>query len=289
MSTPSRKMSASLIPTVILSLALSIIPTFILPEPATGLEEIDLEETDLEEILDRVHLANEASQDSLTDYVCQSTFVMLEPQKDGTAKTVLIQDKTIYSRPPDQEREIFHSVTKKGQVLSPEELAEYQEKADREARQQGQDEDEEDRESSDKNEGHLAFSASAPWDPEERDHYRFELLPPDTVRAIPAYVVKITPQEKEENLVDGTAWFHRDRFEVLRLEFQPAKNPRFVKKARVILDFGEVHPGYWLPVEMKMDVTGGFLFIKKSFQMHQTWRDYQVNTGLPDSLFLNIE
>ena len=38
-----------------------------------------------------------------------------------------------------------------------------------------------------------------------------------------------------------------------------------------------------------MDVTGGFLFIKKSFQMHQTWRDYRVNTGLPDSLFLEIE
>jgi hypothetical protein len=84
----------------------------------------------------------------------------------------------------------------------------------------------------------------------------------------------------------GTAWFHGDRFEVLRLQFQPAKNPRFVKKARVTLDFGQVQPGYWLPVEMKMDVSGGFLFIKKSFQMHQTWREYRINSGLPDSLFL---
>ncbi len=254
------------------------------PGPADGLES-----PALDEILARAHGANEASEDSIADYACQSTFVMLEPQKDGTAKTVLIQDKTVYFRPPDREREVFRSVTKDGQVLSPEKLAEYQEKADQEFRQQSRDEDAPDTDSSGQGEGTLSFGAASPWAPEQRQHYRFELLPADTVRGIPAYAVKITPREKKEDLVDGIAWFHGDRFEVLRLEFQPAKNPRFVKKAHVILDFGEVQPGHWLPVEMKMDVSGGFLFIKKSFQMHQTWRDYQINVGLPDSLFLPLD
>jgi|GEM_PF-1583088 len=267
--------------TTILILAVFSALTLALPEPAGCLEELGLEE-----ILDRVHLANEAAQDSLADYVCQSTFIMREPQKDGTAKTALVQDKTVYFRSPDEEREIFRSVTKKDKVLSPKELADYQEKADEEARKQSRNEDASEDDSSEKNEGTLAFSASAPWDPEERIHYTFELLEPDTIRGMPAYAVRVIPLEEEENLVDGTAWFHRDRFEVLRLEFRPAKNPRFVKKAHVILDFGEVQPGYWLPVEMKMDVSGGFLFIKKSFHMHQTWREYQINTGLPDSLFL---
>jgi outer membrane lipoprotein-sorting protein len=265
-------------------LALPVFLILSLPGAAGCREEIGLEE-----ILDRVHMANEASQDSLSNYACQSTFIMLEPQKDGAAKTVLVQDKTVFFRSPDQKREIFRSITKKGQVLSPEELAEYQQKADQEALRMIAGEDAAKGESSEKNEATLAFTASAPWDPEEREHYTFELLPPDTIRGIPAYTVKVVPREKDEDLVDGTVWFHQDRFEVLRLEFQPAKNPRFVKKARVILDFAEVQPGYWLPVEMKMDVSGGFLFIKKSFLMHQTWRDYQVNTGLPDSLFLAIE
>ena len=247
------------------------------PGPAGGLEEIGLEE-----LLDRVHLANEAAQDSLTDYVCQSTFIMREPGKGGTAKTVLIQDKTVYFRSPDQEREVFLSVTKKGEVLSPDALAEYQEKADEEVRRSAGDEDA-------SGEGSMSFSASAPWDPEERDRYTFELLSPDTVRGMPAYAVRVIPRQEEKDLVDGTAWFHGDLLEVLRLEFRPAKNPRFVKKARVTLDFGEVQPGYWLPVEMKMDVTGGILFIKKSFHIHQTWRDYRINPGLPDSLFLPIE
>jgi hypothetical protein len=265
-------------------LPLLIIAILAGPGPAGGLEEIGLEE-----LLDRVHLSNSIAQDSLTDYVCQSTFIMREPEKGGIAKTVLIQDKTVYFRSPDQEREVFRSVTKKGEVLSPEDLAEYQEKADEEARRAAGDEDASGESSSGKKEGTLSFSASAPWDPEERERYTFELLSPDTVRSVPAYAVRVIPREKEEDLVAGTAWFHGDLFEVLRVEFRPAKNPRFVKKVRVTVDFGEVRPGYWLPAEMKMDVTGGFLFIKKSFQMHQTWRDYQINPGLPDSLFLPIE
>ncbi len=286
-------LSASQVPSLIPVLALPLLLIITLPGAAGSRgesepQEVSLEEIGLEEILNRAHLANEASQDSLFDYVCQSTFIMREPKKDGTAKTVLIQDKTVYFRPPDQEREIFLSVTKKGEVLSPEELAEYQQKADEEARQRGGDEDAADGKSSG-GEGTMSFSASAPWDPEQRGQYTFELLPPDTIRGIPAHTVRVMPREEKEDLVDGTAWFHHDRFEVLRLEFQPAKNPRFVKKARFTLDFDEAQPGYWLPAEMKMDVTGGFLFIKKSFHMHQTWRDYRINTGLPDSLFLAIE
>jgi len=252
--------------------------------PADGLENMAIEE-----ILDRAQGTNETSEDSIADYACQSTFVMREPQKDGTAKTVLIEDKTVYFRSPDREREVFRSVTKEGQVLSPEKLVEHQDKADEEIHKQSRDEDTPDTDASDQGEGTLSFGGDSPWAPEQRELYRFELLPPDTIRGIPAYAVKITPREKKENLLDGIAWFHGDLFEVLKLEFQPAKNPRFVKKAHVILDFDEVQPGHWLPVEMKMDVCGGFLFIKKSFQMHQTWRDYQVNVGLPDSLFLLVD
>ena len=230
-------LSASLVPSLLPVLALPLLLIITLPGAAGGrgesepaevglekasLEKVGLEEVGLEEILNRVHLANEASQDSLFDYVCQSTFIMREPKKDGTAKTVLIQDKTIYFRPPDQEREIFLSVTKKGEVLSPEELAEYQQKADEEARQRSGDEDASDGKSSE-SEGTMSFSASAPWDPEQRGQYTFELLPPDTIRGIPAHTVRVTPREEKEDLVDGTAWFHHNRFEVLRLEFQPAK------------------------------------------------------------------
>jgi hypothetical protein len=249
------------------------VSALVLP-PAASAQEIP----GLEQILDRAYQTEEVSQNLIKDYVCQSTFIMREPQKDGSSKTILIEEKTVYFRPPDQERETFRSVNKNGKDLPPDKLAEYQQKADQQARKKGSDDG--------GNSGSFSMSAKSPWSPEERSHYNFQLLPPDTVRGIPAVVLEISPLEENEQLIDGQVWFHQDLFQVLKMDFQPAKNPRFVKKVHMILDFDEVLPGFWLPVELKIDAAGGILFIKKAFQMHQTWRDYEINVALPDSLFL---
>jgi hypothetical protein len=242
----------------------------------------------LDDILARAHQVSETSEEALEDYVCRSTFIMREPQKKGPAKTFLVQEKTTYFKPPDQERDVFLSVTEKGKTLSPEKLAEYQKKADAERRKAEEHKDE----AADDEDGKsdtFSVSAASPWAPEQRDRYTFQQLPPDTVRGSPCHVVQMTAREKSEELLNGRVWFHQELFEVVKMDFQPAKNPRFVKKAHVILDFAEVSPGHWLPVEMKTEAAGGILFIKKSFHLHQTWRDYQVNVGLDDSLFTSWE
>jgi hypothetical protein len=235
------------------------------------------EHLSLEQILERTHRQEKSAQELIQDYVCQSTFMMREPQKDGSAKTVLVQDKTVYFKSPDRKLEKFNAITRKGKVLSADEVAEYQKKADEERAESGQD---------DEKGGTFEFGAESPWSPEQRPNYIFELMAPDTVRGIPTYVIQVRPREKSENLIDGQVWLHRDLFEVIKLDFRPAKYPKYIKEAHVILDFGEVQPGFWLPVELKVAASGGFLFIKKSFQMHETWRDYQINVALSDSLFV---
>jgi len=234
-----------------ISAALATSLIIVLTIPATSQQELSLDQ-----ILERAYQRQTAGQEQIKDYVCQATFVMREAQKDGTAKTIFIEDKMVYFKSPDKEREIYHAITKEGKVLSPEEVAEHQRKADEQA-----------------------------GSPEERQNYNFELLPPDTIRGIPTHVVRVKPKRRSKHLIDGKAWLHQGLFEVIKMDFQPAKKPKFVKKAHMIMDFDEVQPEVWLPVEMKIDARGGFLFFKKSFQMHQTWRDYQINVGLPDSLF----
>ena len=251
-------------------LATSLI--IVLTIPATSQQELSLDQ-----ILERAYQRQTAGQEQIKDYVCQATFVMREAQKDGTAKTIFIEDKMVYFKSPDKEREIYHAITKEGKVLSPEEVAEHQRKADEQAAKKTEKED--DKSAS------FSFSAKSPWSPEERQNYNFELLPPDTIRGIPTHVVRVKPKRRSKHLIDGKAWLHQGLFEVIKMDFQPAKKPKFVKKAHMIMDFDEVQPEVWLPVEMKIDARGGFLFFKKSFQMHQTWRDYQINVGLPDSLF----
>jgi outer membrane lipoprotein-sorting protein len=222
------------------------------------------EDLSLADILERAYQKEKAFKENLTDYICQATTILQEPQKDGTAKTLSIVEKTVFRKLPDKRIEKYNTITKKGKELTPEEIAQTQ-----------------------KNQKTISLGRGRSFfGPEERSYYTYELMPPDTVRGYPTYVLRIKPKSQEMDLVDGKIWLHKDSFEVVRLHLQPAKTPRFVKKATVIFEFDEIQPGFWLPFEIIIEAQAGFLFIKKDRRIHETWRDYQINVGLTDSLFV---
>lgn len=221
------------------------------------------EDLSIDQILDRAYKREAASEEQLKDYICQANSTVREPQKDGTAKTLAIEEKTIYRKFPDKRMEQYNAVTEEGKVLTPEEVAEYQ-----------------------KNQrGKTSLHGGSFFDPKVRANYTYELMSPDTVKGMPSYVLRIKPKKESKDFIDGKAWLHRDNFEVLKLEFRPAKNPKFVKQLNMTIDFSEVQPEFWLPTELKIDVRAGFLLIKKHFHIHEVRRDYQINIGLPDSIF----
>jgi len=221
------------------------------------------EELSLDQILDRAYQREEAFHEHLKDYICQVTSIVREPQKDGIAKTLSIVEKTVYRKLPDKRLEKYNAIIKEGLELSPQEVAERQ-----------------------KNHQTITLGRGRSFfGPEGRANYTYELMPPDTIRGVPAHVLRIKPNKKEKDLVDGKLWLHQDNFEVLRLHFRPAKNPRFVKSATAIFEFDEVQPGLWLPSKVNIDARAGFLFINKNRTVDETWRDYQINVGLSDSLF----
>lgn len=225
-----------------------------------------LENLSLDQILDRAYQREQAFKEQLKDYICQATCTILEPDEDGTSKTLSIEEKTIYRKPPDKRTEKYNAVTEEGKALSPEDVLEYQKKQKK-----------------------TTMGARSFFSPEQRANYTYELLSPDTVNGLHTFVLRIKPNKKEKNLVDGKIWLHTENFEVLKLDFKPAKNPKFVKKVNMIMSFDEIQPGLWLPAELKIDVQAGFLFIKKHLNVHETWYDYQINVGLPDSLFAEQE
>lgn len=243
---------------VLTALALS---TLLLAGSAYSLESLSLDQ-----ILDQAYQREQAFQEQLKDYICQATCTILEPHKDGTAKTLSIEEKTIYRKPPDKRMEKYTAVTEEGKALSPEEVLEYQKKQKK-----------------------TTMGSRSFFSPEQRANYTYELLSPDTVKGLHTFVLRIKPSKKEKNLVDGKIWLHAKNFEVLKLDFKPAKNPKFVKEVNMIMSFDEIQPGLWLPSELKIDVHAGFLFIKKHLNVRETWYDYQINVGLPDSLFSEEE
>ena len=161
----------------------------------------------------------------------------------------------------------YHFVIENGQALSPREAAERQKKQTWNA----------------------AVAGRNFFRPEHRRHYAFELLPPDSIDGRPAHVLSIQPRPGGRNLVSGTIWLHRDNFEILRLDVRPEDRPRFVNKLRMIIDFDEVDDGVWLPVRIDADACGGFLFYNRCLRIHEEWYRFQINAGLPDSIFASTE
>jgi hypothetical protein len=246
---------------VIISLTLGLI--LFLPCAKAGAQETPT----LDQILRGAHQAELAFEKKLQDYVCRATTTVSEPQGDGTLKISRVVEKTIYRKLPDLRREQCHSVVEGDRVLSPQEVAEYEKN-----------------QKWDKSTSNRRF-----FSPEQRQKYIYQLLPPDTVRGIPTYVIQLMAQEKERDLVNGTVWLHRENFEIIQLDFRPALNPRFAKEIHMVIQLDEVQPGYWLPSQLDIQARGGFLFIKKQFVVHEDWYQFDINPGLPDSLFAHQE
>jgi hypothetical protein len=218
----------------------------------------------LERILDGAERAERAFGETVHDYVCQARTTISEPQKDGTVKTIRLIEKTIYRKLPDRRVEKIHSIIESDRVLSEREVAEYQEK----------------------HKWNTAAMGRHFFSSEQRCHYIYELLPADTIKGIPAHVLRLWPRREEENLVTGTIWLRQDNFEILQMDIRPVQRPRFVKELHMFITFGEVGKGIWLPVQVDVDACGGLLFFKKCLTVHEAWDRFQINSGLPDSIFV---
>jgi hypothetical protein len=240
------------------------------PSDSIGLQRVAAgagDSVSLELILDGAGQAERAFLEKVSDYICQARTIIAEPQEDGTEQTVRVIEKTIYRKLPHQRVERFHSVIENGRALPPEEVAEHQKKQKRGAARVGR---------------HF-FSR------EVRRNYRFELLAPDTINGTPTHVLALSPRESGEDLISGTVWLRQDNFEIIRMDIRPVKRPRFVKKMHMILVFDQIAEGIWLPVRVDVDACGGFLFFKKCLNVHEVWDRFEINPGLPDSIFASAD
>lgn len=58
-------------------------------------------------------------------------------------------------------------------------------------------------------------------------NYKFLLLAKDAIENRPAYVLRITPKEKNQYLIDGNIWVDATDYSIVRIEGSPAKNPSY--------------------------------------------------------------
>lgn len=136
--------------------------------------------------------------------------------------------------------------------------------------------------------GLVQDEAEMPFWPETREAYRYEILGPDTCLGRAAWLVGFTPVKRTMQAVVGRAFVDRANFDILRLEFRPARLPRFCVGAQMRLHYAP-QQGYMFPewFEMDMEIRVRFLvtLAHRRLRVEDRYSDYRFNTGLADSLF----
>jgi len=77
-------------------------------------------------------------------------------------------------------------------------------------------------------------------------NYSFELLGKQRLPQGDCHVLKITPHEKDKDLLDGRVWVDVATYQIRRVEGRVSKSPSFwVRQLDLVINFGEVN-GIWL-------------------------------------------
>lgn len=139
-----------------------------------------------------------------------------------------------------------------------------------------------------KQKGLAQDEAEMPFRLGTRDAYEYELLGEDTCLGRETWMVGFEPKRKTRRTVIGRAWVEQRAFDVLRLEFRPARLPWVCRNTRMVLHYSE-QQGHMLPCrfEMDMDVVVKVIvtFAQRKIRVEDRFSAYRFNLGLPDSLF----
>jgi len=223
-----------------------------------------------------VRLAQEARVKQelyVIDYTCFCIEELRILDKNGKVKHQETTKRKVYVKGDITHDELM-SIQKKGKPFSDKEIKERQKEIDKEERKKGKEKD---------------SKWASPFEEKGEGKFEFKLLREDTLNSRATYVIFVNPKEKAKELLRGLYWIDKQSFRILRSEFSPSENPQFVKEMKVFVDFMEVNNGVFLPQVFKIKGKGGFLFFKTNFEMERTCQDYEINVGLKDEIFPELE
>ncbi|OGC84214.1 MAG: hypothetical protein A2W07_00805 [candidate division Zixibacteria bacterium RBG_16_43_9] len=241
-----------------------------------NLQAQEPKEISLDQIVQKVKEQKRKQKEYLKDYIFKSTETQRSLDKQGKVKESKTTVKKIYVKGEINHEEIL-SVQENGKFLDEKKIKEMQEKQDK--RESG------------KGNAKEKTKTFFPFDPEENGKFDYYFVKEDTLNGLPTYLLKAEPKKKDENFLDDFYWIDQKSFGVLKEEQRLSKKQKFVKEMsgeRIfqeieIKDISDAH--IFMPVSTKMKGEGGFLFMKKKFEMEMVYSEFQLNVGISDEIF----
>lgn len=132
--------------------------------------------------------------------------------------------------------------------------------------------------------------ADMPFVPGSWTNYLYTVEGRATFEGQPVRLVSFRPRRPRIGTIAGTAWVLENSGDIVRMDFRPGRSPFVLKKADFRLDYGRIPQGYWFPYSFTMELVvelkaAGLDLTHTHVQVRETYSDYRINTGLPDSLF----
>ncbi|MBN2102682.1 hypothetical protein JW835_01435 [bacterium] len=108
------------------------------------------------------------------------------------------------------------------------------------------------------------------------DDYHIHLIGKKTLNGRSAYLLKVKPINKKENLLKGKLWIDTKDFTLIRYEGEPLKldNNSNGSGGKQLIEYAKINDKYWLPVLNRTKATW-LLAIKLVNEM--TYSGYEIN------------
>ncbi len=227
----------------------------------------------VEEIVRLAKESRDRQRGYVKDYTCFCVEELKVLDKKGKVKHQERVKKRVYAKGDLTHDEVV-SILKKEELLSEKEIKERQKEIDKEERKKAKDED---------------SKGISPFEEKGEGKFEINLVREDSLGGRSAYVLSVNPKKKGKGLLKGLYWIDKESFRILKSELSPSKNPKFIKEMNIFIDFAEIEQGIFLPETFRIKGRGGFLFFKSNFEMKRTCQDYQLNVGLKDEIFPELQ
>jgi hypothetical protein len=129
--------------------------------------------------------------------------------------------------------------------------------------------------------GLMATDSRMPFFLQTREDYRYTVIASGTCHGRDAWIVGFEPRSPSEKTVRGRAWVLKDSFDVVRLDFLPARLPFVVTDASMVLDY-DIVDGFWAPVrfDLRIDLRLKVIFelMRRRIIIEDVYSGHRFNT-----------
>ena len=138
----------------------------------------------------------------------------------------------------------------------------------------------------------ISYSILKPFYPEESEFYDIVYLglSEEKIESYVCHHFKVTAREEVEGLINGDFYFEAGSFNLVRVDFSPAKlvnKAMFkLKELHMKMFYGPTPEGFWLPREFNIKGKGkAAFFFGVNISGRESYRNPIINSGIDDKIF----